>query len=105
MRLSRLVAIAVFAGAPLGAQAQSQPASAFEKKQLSNQFWAEGATFGDLNRDGKADLVAGPYWWEGPSLQRRHEYYPATTTFSVTRADGKTETVPGFEGALGEKNS
>lgn len=49
----------------------------FKKLQLSDKFFAEGATFGDLNRDGKPDAIAGPYWYEGPDFQTRHEYYPA----------------------------
>src|SRR5687767_9102563 len=80
-------------------------AHVFKKTQLENHFWSEGATFGDFNRDGKMDVVAGPYWWEGPALKKRHEYYPATKTFTVTRPDGKQETIAGFEGGLGVKNA
>lgn len=49
----------------------------YRKLQLNDQFFAEGSTFGDLNRDGHADAVAGPYWYEGPDFKQRHEYYPA----------------------------
>ncbi len=77
----------------------------FKKITLSQQFWAEGATFGDFNRDGKMDVVSGPYWWEGPALKKRHEYAPTTQTFVVTKPDGKQETIPGFEGGLGTKNA
>jgi hypothetical protein len=49
----------------------------FKKTQLNDQFWSEGANFGDLNRDGVNDLISGPYWWEGPAFTNRHEYYPA----------------------------
>jgi putative membrane-bound dehydrogenase-like protein len=76
----------------------------FKKLQLSKYFWSEGASFGDFNRDGKMDIVSGPYWYEGPDFTTRHEYYPATTTFTHKKADGTDETIPGFEGALGEKN-
>jgi hypothetical protein len=38
----------------------------FHRTQLSDKFWCEGATFGDLNRDGKGDIISGPYWYEGP---------------------------------------
>lgn len=48
----------------------------FEKQQLTKEFWSEGATFGDFNKDGKMDVVAGPYWYEGPDFKTRHEYYP-----------------------------
>jgi hypothetical protein len=43
--------------------------------QLSNEFHAEGAATGDFNKDGKNDIVYGPYWWEGPDFQKRHQIY------------------------------
>ena len=77
----------------------------FKKIQLSDKFWCEGATLGDLNRDGKPDLIAGPYWYEGPDFKIRHEYYPATQTFKRKKADGAMEEIAGFEGALGVNNN
>jgi len=77
----------------------------FKKIQLSDKFWCEGATFGDFNHDGQMDVVAGPYWYEGPDFQKRHEYYPATKTFKRKNAEGKEETIEGFEGALGSNNT
>lgn len=47
----------------------------FERKQLSDVFFAEGAGIGDLNRDGIADVASGPFWYEGPDYGRRHEFY------------------------------
>jgi hypothetical protein len=75
----------------------------FKKIQLSDQFWSEGATAGDLNNDGVKDVISGPYWWEGPDFTRRHEYYPATTTFQL-KSGSTTTTIPGFEGFLGTEN-
>src|SRR6266487_4564236 len=77
----------------------------FKKTQLSDKFWCEGASFGDFNHDGKMDIVSGPYWWEGPDYQKRHEYYPASQTFILKKADGAEETIEGFEGALGANNA
>src|SRR5882672_7750283 len=77
----------------------------FKKIQLSEHFWSEGANYGDFNHDGKMDVVSGPYWWEGPSFHVRHEYYPATKSFNRTIADGSEQKTPGFEGALGKKNT
>jgi hypothetical protein len=77
----------------------------FKKIQLTNEFWAEGAAIADFNRDGQMDVVSGPYWYEGPGFKQRREIWPATATFSRPRSDGATETVPGFEGALGTKNA
>src|SRR3954468_107963 len=77
----------------------------FKKIQLSDQFWGEGANFGDFNHDGKMDVVSGPYWWEGPAFKNRHEYYPAKKSFKVKKDDGTEQTIPGFEGALGKANA
>jgi hypothetical protein len=76
----------------------------FQKVQLTDQFWSEGAHYADLNRDGNMDIISGPFWYEGPEFTRRHEYRPATTTFTRT-TDGQEETVPGYEGALGTRNA
>src|SRR5258707_944497 len=77
----------------------------FKKVRLTDQFWAEGANFGDFNHDGQMDIVSGPYWYEGPDFKKRHEYYPANTTFKRKKSDGAMETIPGFEGALGVENT
>ena len=79
-------------------------ARAFTRIQLHDQFWSEGANAGDLNRDGIKDIIAGPWWWEGPDFKKRHEYYPATTTFELKLGPMTTVTVPGFEGTLGREN-
>ena len=50
---------------------------AYRKLPLNDQFFCEGATFGDLNKDGHADAISGPYWWEGPDFKVRHDIYPA----------------------------
>jgi hypothetical protein len=77
----------------------------FKKIQLTENFWAEGATFGDFNRDGENDIVCGPFWYEGPDFKTRHEYSPATQSFKRKKPDGSEESVPGFEGALGVNNT
>src|SRR5437667_3202313 len=86
------------------AAAEEYTLHTFKKIQLTDHFWSEGASFGDFNRDGKMDIVSGPYWYEGPDFKIRHEYYPATQTFKRLGDDGKEQTIPGFEGALGTKN-
>jgi HEAT repeat protein len=44
---------------------------------LSEDFYAEGAYYGDFNRDGHTDIVAGPFWFAGPDFQKRHAYRPS----------------------------
>ncbi|MEM7307439.1 MAG: PVC-type heme-binding CxxCH protein, partial [Planctomycetota bacterium] len=48
----------------------------FGRQQLSDEFFCEGAAFGDLNGDGQGDVVAGPYWYAGPDFAERREIYP-----------------------------
>jgi hypothetical protein len=76
----------------------------FRKLQLTDQFWSEGAHYADINRDGHNDIISGPFWYEGPEFTRRHEYRPATTTFTRT-VEGREEVVPGYEGGLGVRNA
>ena len=47
----------------------------FQRKTLSDEYYSEGANAGDLNRDGHVDVVCGPYWYEGPAFEKRHELY------------------------------
>src|SRR4051812_47610700 len=77
----------------------------FNKVEITDQFWAEGANFGDFNNDKKMDVVSGPFWYEGPDFKKRHEFAPANISFKKKRADGSEETIPGFEGGLGTNNA
>jgi hypothetical protein len=58
----------------------AEPAApTFKKIQLSDKFFCEGAYHGGFNKDGKIDVVAGPFWFEGPDFQKKHEIRPATS--------------------------
>ncbi|MCB1127205.1 MAG: HEAT repeat domain-containing protein, partial [Verrucomicrobiae bacterium] len=57
--------------------AKLPPQDAYRTLTLSDKFYAEGATAADINRDGKLDVVAGPFWFAGPDFTQRHEYRPA----------------------------
>jgi len=48
----------------------------FKKIQLEDKFYAEGAYYADFNHDGKLDVVAGPFWYEGPAFEKKHEVRP-----------------------------
>jgi hypothetical protein len=54
----------------------------WKKIVLSDQFYGEGANFGDFNHDGKTDVVSGPYWYEGPdfSPEKKHAFMPVKTS-------------------------
>ena len=47
----------------------------WKRQQLHGDFYSEGAAIGDINGDGQADVVAGPFWWEGPKFEKKHAYY------------------------------
>src|SRR3954463_12783100 len=72
-RLS-IVASVVIAGASVaGAQEIT-----WKKQQLTDKFYAEGMNAADFNKDGKMDVVYGPFWWEGPDFKVRHEIFQPT---------------------------
>ncbi len=46
--------------------------SDFQRLQLSDTFYGEGASFGDIDGDGAQDVVSGPFWYAGPEFEQRH---------------------------------
>ncbi len=48
----------------------------WKKHVLTEEFTCEGAHAADFNKDGKTDVAAGPWWYEGPDFKTKHEYYP-----------------------------
>ncbi len=61
----------------LGLTAHAETPVRWEKKTLTDKYYCDGVNAGDFNRDGHTDVVAGPFWYEGPSLETAHEFYPA----------------------------
>ncbi|QDT46935.1 FG-GAP repeat protein [Symmachiella dynata] len=58
------------------AEQQTKP-NPFKKNQLTPRYFCDGIATGDLNCDGHADIVAGPYWYAGPKFTAAHEFYIA----------------------------
>jgi FG-GAP-like repeat/FG-GAP repeat len=49
----------------------------FDRLQLTDVYYSEGANFGDIDGDGAKDVVYGPYWFAGPDYKTKREIYPA----------------------------
>ncbi|MEK0446991.1 MAG: hypothetical protein RLZZ399_2312 [Verrucomicrobiota bacterium] len=81
-------------------------AQTFSRLQLTDDFWAEGSAIGDFNKDGIPDVVYGPWWFEGPSYEKRHEIYPATANWTqpAPTAGENPTVVPGYKGAKSGTN-
>lgn len=60
-----------------GTPARADDAARFQKLVLTDKYFCDGINSGDFNRDGKPDVVAGPFWYEGPDFKKRHAFYPA----------------------------
>ena len=77
MKLLKLGLLALVAGFGCVTCFADPITPSFTKLCLTDKFYAEGAYFGDFNKDGALDVVAGPFWYEGPDFHEKHEYRPA----------------------------
>ena len=100
--IARLLPLALIVS--IAHAADPVPTGEFTKIQLTDQFWAEGAAFGDFNKDGKMDIDYGPYWFAGPDFKTRHTFYPDAKKSKSKNAAGEEVEFPGFKGALGNEN-
>lgn len=72
----------------------------FRKQVLTDSFYSEGISVGDINHDGNMDIVAGPFWFAGPDFKVAHEIYPPETQNTQGPQGGYPDeyqpTVPGM---------
>ena len=69
------LSLVVLSLAATSIHAQDFKLHTFERQQLTDVYFSEGANFGDINRDGKLDAIHGPYWWQGPEFKVRREIF------------------------------
>jgi hypothetical protein len=68
---------------PIGGSTSRPPN--FVKTRLNADFYSEGINYGDLDRDGKRDVIAGPYWYPGPDYTEKRAFrQPRATPFDAS---------------------
>jgi len=83
-----LFAVAVLAAPP-----------SFEKRILTDSYYCDGIASGDIDRDGKTDIVAGPFWYEGPDFTKKNAFYePKVFPTKPTPTDSMFSYVWDFNG-------
>lgn len=75
MKTSALALLVLAPASLLAAAPQAPREIAFEKQVLTSQYWCDGINAADINRDGHVDIVAGPFWYEGPAFKVAHAFY------------------------------
>ena len=63
----------VLALACLG-RAQTADTANWTRMEVSKEFFNEGASFGDYDKDGKMDVASPPFWYEGPDWKVSHRF-------------------------------
>ena len=70
---------------PAAGVAAEVTSPAFRRVQLTDRFYAEGISAGDINRDGVVDALSGPYAYLGPDFRRSVEIY-RPQTYAIANA-------------------
>jgi hypothetical protein len=68
-----LLALCLTLSVPASAAAPREVS--FRKITLTGEYFCDGINAADVDRDGRMDIVAGPYWYAGPDFRTRHTFY------------------------------
>jgi hypothetical protein len=79
-----LAATSVLLGFPPEARAA---APAFTRQTINTEFYSEGINVADLNLDGILDIIAGPYWYPGPTYAPKTAFRTPRSTPYPTSGD------------------
>jgi len=80
------------------AQQDKRQIDRFDRKMLTDNYYSEGISGGDIDGDGVVDIVYGPYWFAGPDFKAKHEIYPAKPQPKEGYADNFFSWVYDFNG-------
>jgi len=58
-----------------GAMNASAAPLAFDSRQLSDEFWSEGAAAADFTGNDHTDIASGPWIWHGPDFVEKTAFY------------------------------
>lgn len=99
MKMQLFAAVLVACAMPGNAWSEEERAiHTFERQKLSGTYFSEGANAGDINGDGVLDVVYGPYWFAGPTFEKKHEIYPPKPQPTEQYADNFFNWVYDFNG-------